>query len=115
LLASEIASKFAEKALHNFDIYVILLVVEETLVNNKDRDKQQMSHYYQISWTSVDGAGSNAEQIPDKDSAVKRANAVQEDADRDGNAWSYTYKVKRCYPNSMRRDEVYNARTKKFY
>jgi hypothetical protein len=74
-----------------------------------------MAYYYKISWTSVDGAGSSDEQITDQQIAIRKADAEQEGANKDGNPWGYTYKVVRSYTTSCRRDDVYNARTKKLY
>ena len=71
--------------------------------------------YYRLSWSSVDGAGSNEEKIVDEQIALDQANAAQARADRNGNPWGYSYKVRREYTNSSRADTIYNARTGERY
>lgn len=71
--------------------------------------------YYQISWTSVDGAGSKDARIEGQGEAIRQAIELQVSAESDGNPWGYTHKVYRCYEQSCRRDLVYNARTQKIY
>ncbi len=68
-------------------------------------------HYYRLSWSSVDGAGSDDEKIDDEQTAIERADAEQTNAEQGGNQWGYSYKVKRHYEGSTRTDTVYNART----
>lgn len=71
--------------------------------------------YYRLSWVSCDGAGSNDEKIVDQQIAIEQADTAQAGADLNGNAWGYSYKVRREYENSSRMDTIYNARTSERY
>lgn len=72
-------------------------------------------YYYQLAWSSVDGAGSSDEQIEDQEDACRRADEEQAKAGKDGNPWGYTYRVRRRYRTVCRTDDVYNARTKQSF
>lgn len=71
--------------------------------------------WYRLYWVSVDGAGSVDETIADQQMALDQANVAQARADRNGNPWGHSYKVRREYSNSSRADMIYNARTGESY
>jgi len=45
--------------------------------------------YYRLSWSSVDGAGSDEEKFADLQTAIEQADTAQAIANQDDNEWGY--------------------------
>ena len=66
---------------------------------------------FSLAWSCVDGAGSESLAVEDEQTAIERANEAQANAEKNGNPWGYTYKVRYLCKDSTCTNVVYNART----